>query len=256
MKGPIWEGVYASFAEVPVTGPGFAGDTWITRGQEKLAALREAAQSASDQHAPGQPGYAEGLLPVVAALTLAREGSVRILDFGGGLGFAYYPLLSTLPDSARVQFQIVEGQAVCRAGRESFASVPQVSFHESLGPELAGPDIAHFGSSLHYIEDWRGLLTTICALGPEALLLTDLPAGDIPTYASAQEYYGSKLPVWFFNLSEVTEVLRGQGYALRLRCAHMAPRLGKVQPLPQDNFEPHHRVGHTCTLLCTREDAP
>ncbi len=251
MKGPIWEGVYANFAEVPVTGPGFAGDIWITRGQEKLAAQREAAQRQA-----GQPGHAEGLLPVVAALTLARKGSVRILDFGGGLGFAYYPLLGTLPDSAPVRLQIVEGEAVCRAGRESFASVPQVSFHEGLGPELAGPDIAHFGSSLHYIEDWQGLLAAICALGPETLLLTDLTAGDIPTYASAQEYYGSKLPVWFFNLSEVTEVLCGLGYALRLRCAHLAPRLGKVQPLPQDNFEPRHRVGHTCSLLFTREDAP
>jgi putative methyltransferase (TIGR04325 family) len=248
MKGHIWEGVYANFAEVPVTGPGFAGETWTTRGCEKLADLRRNAALGA-----GQPGHAEGLLPVTVALALARKGAARVLDFGGGLGFAWYPLMAALPDQARVRLQIVEGGAVCRAGREAFAGVPEVSFHEALGPELAGPDIAHFGSSLHYIEDWRGLLAAVCALGPETVLLADLPAGDIPTYASAQNYYGSKIPMWFFNLDEIVDAVRGLGYVLRLRCACLAPRLGKVQAVPQDNFAPGHRLGHTKNLLFSRE---
>ena len=41
MKDPIWEGVYANFAEVPLVGPGLGGETWVESCLQKAATLRD-----------------------------------------------------------------------------------------------------------------------------------------------------------------------------------------------------------------------
>jgi putative methyltransferase (TIGR04325 family) len=111
------------------------------------------------------------------------------------------------------------------------------------------------GSSLHYCEEWEALLSRLCRYKPRHFLFTDLPAGDIPTFATVQNYYTSEIPVRFFNIDEVVNVMKRQNYDLAFKSAYIARVLGQEREIPQDNFEEQYRLGHTCSLLSTKRNS-
>ena len=74
-------------------------------------------------------------------------------------------------------------------------------------------DIIYCGSSFHYIDDWRSLLIDFDKLDPKIIIISDLPAGN-PSFVTAQNYYGSLIPVRFFRLSEMINFFESIGYLL------------------------------------------
>ena len=251
MNAPIWEGVYRTFSEVPAKGPGFRGGRWRESCLRKSLDLRQRANGAKT--ISEIPSYRGSLLPVLAGLIYAGFGRVRIMDFGGGLGFNYYPVRYGLPQWDHLEFHVVEVEEVCRVGKDFFFGEPKIFFHPSLPEATLGFDIVCMESSLHYMEDWKGLLSRLCAYGPRYVLLSDLPAGDIPTYATAQNYYGSKIPVWFFNIEDILTEMDRNGFKLIFKSACIAAILGREQEMPQENFEEDYRVGYTCNLVFLKE---
>jgi len=181
---PVWEGVYADFHEARSKGPGFDGSGWVSNTLARLKDLKTKTQS---EYGPAdEPAFGEGLLPVVAATLLAERGRLRIIDFGGGLGFGYLKLKACLPPEMTLEYHIWEVESVCEAGREHFRNNVEITFH-SQRPDLEGPvDLANFGSSLPYIGNWGDILDELAAMKSEYLLFRDLPAGNIPTYVSLQ----------------------------------------------------------------------
>jgi putative methyltransferase (TIGR04325 family) len=110
-------------------------------------------------------------------------------------------------------------------------------------------DIVHLGSSLHYIDNWRSLISQLAGYKPTYFLLTDLTAGDIPTFVTAQNYYGAKIPVRFFNITEVLDAMSASGFKLIFKSRFRGTYLDKVQPVPQENFPQELRLGDTCSIL-------
>lgn len=246
----VWKGVYADFHEARSAGLGFDGADWINNTSARLEELEIKTQS---KYGPAnEPAFGEGLLPIVAATLLAERGSLRILDFGGGLGFDYLKLKACLPLNFVIDYHVWEVENICQAGREHFKGNAEITFH-SQRPDLGGPvDIANFGSSLPYVENWGGILDVLAAMKSEYFLFRDLPAGDIPTYATLQHYYKSRIPCWFFNLTEFINKLECKGYHLIFQSRFVPFILGKNQAYPQDNFEPQYRLGYPCILLFKR----
>jgi putative methyltransferase (TIGR04325 family) len=250
-EGPIWEGVYRSFSEVPAEEPGFDGETWISNSLKRIAALREEAER--NVLLPPASNYREGLLPLLAALGYNENGSVRILDFGGGLGFTYYQTICGLPRTEGVEYHVVEREAVCRAGKEFFgANHSNLQFLTELPQTWERFDIVHSGSAIHYVEDWKQLLSRLCVLSRKYLLLVDVPAGNIPTFAAAQHYYGSKIPVWFFNIEELLSAVGSFGHELIFKSVYESVIRGVKQSLPMQNFEEQYRLKQACNLLFER----
>lgn len=87
MKGPIWEGVYRTFNEVPVTGTGFSGKTWIENALKKILLFKK--QADSKKTVPVVTVTRDSMLPLLAGIVNGKSGCVRILDYGGGVGFSY-----------------------------------------------------------------------------------------------------------------------------------------------------------------------
>jgi putative methyltransferase (TIGR04325 family) len=247
----IWEGIYGSFAEAPAVGDGFAGRTWGERSSLRAMGLRQAAQE--QRTIPSIVAYPSSLLPFLAATICQGQGDVRILDFGGALGYTYYPVIAALPDAQHVEYHIVDTALIVRLGSQMFAEDERVSFHESLPIRLEDVDIVHIGSSLQYVEDWQGTLEMLAAYGAPRFLFTDLPAGDIPTYVSLQNYYESKIPCWFFNVGDVMAVMAGLGYRLAFKSTYLSTILGKQEPFPQDNFPEEYRLGYPASLMFCAE---
>jgi len=247
-KGPIWEGIYSSFSEVPVTGPGYDGAVWVNNSLKKIAALREQAQ----KNAPLPPlsNYRQALLPLLATIIYQQKGSVRILDFSGGIGFTYYQTFYALQQTSGLEYNIVEREAVCRAGREFFeAESNSPYFLTSLDKVEGAFDIIHLGSVLQYIEDWSGLLARLAAMSPNYLLLIDVLAGNNQTFITSQNYYGSKIPTWFLNIGELIHTVETNDYKLMFMSGFLPTILGVEQSLPMENFESPYRLERTNNLL-------
>jgi putative methyltransferase (TIGR04325 family) len=253
MSKPIWEGVYKTFKDVPSLGAGFSGERWIQNSLEKINAVRKDAQRKGTVSSVTQ--YRASLLPLVAAIVLHDFENVRILDFGGGIGFAYYQVLHGLPSSKNFELHIIEIDELCEVGKQYFKDEQKIFFHSSLPREEGLTfDIVHMGSSLHYCEEWEEVLSRLCRYQPRYFLFTDLPAGDIPTFATVQSYYSSKIPVWFFNIDEVINVMKKKNYCIVFKSAFVATVLGQEREIPQGNFEAQYRIGHTCNLLFAKRD--
>jgi putative methyltransferase (TIGR04325 family) len=242
----IWEGIYSGFSEVPVAGGGHEGATWTARSLEKIRGLLLLRQRGA---IPRVPEYNSSLLPLLSAVVLAARGKVTVLDFGGGLGFTYIPVLEALADDPSISYHIVETHSICEAGKEVFADDPRIQFHSTLPASVARVDIVHFGSSLQYIDDWRGLIRDCCGYRPAYLMITDLTAGDIPSYVTAQNYYEAKIPARFFNIDELCDTMRASGFPLIFRSRFKGTYFGKAQELPQENFPERFRLGDTCSLV-------
>lgn len=250
--GPIWEGVYESFQEVPSMGPGFNGRTWVENSLSKIRTLHQAANE--KKTIPAVTKYSNSLLPLVTCMVHDESRSASVLDFGGALGFTYYQVLKSLPNPSGFKYHIIEAEEICKVGRDFFKDDASIFFHSEFPKDMGIIDILHIGSSLHYVEKWAETLRRLCGYMPRYVLFTDLAAGDIPTYASAQNYYDSKIPVWFFNIDELMAVLIQKGYQLIFKASYNASILGIEQDCPQENFEERYRLGASCILLFAQQN--
>lgn len=253
-KGPIWEGIYHSFIEVPIEGPGFDSETWIGNSLKKITALRDEAEK--NIPLPPTSNYREALLPLLAGLVYYENKGLRALDFGGGIGFTYFQTIYGLPRAEGVEYHIVERESVCQAGRQFFGTTyNKLFFHSQLPKAESTFDIVHSGSALQYIDDWKQLISQLCALSRKYLLLVDVPAGNIPTFVAAQNYYGSKIPTRFFNIKEFLAVIGSCGYDLIFNSVYQPTILGVEQCLPMQNFEEKYQLKQACNLLFVKANA-
>ncbi len=250
MNKNIWEGIYKSFKEAPVVGKGFNSDQWIRSSRKK--ALKLLANLKRKKTIPEVVAYRTSLLPFLAALMNSKSGKIKILDFGGGLGITYIQVISSLVNNENIEYHIVENEKICKEAERIFRDDEKVHFHTSLPNNSNEVDIVHLSSSLHYIENWKELIIKLADYQPEYFVFVDLPAGDIPTYVTAQNYYESKIPVWFFNVNEVINVMSSVDFKLLFKSLFIATILGKEQEIPQDNFPKEYRLRNSCNLLFSR----
>lgn len=167
----IWEGIYKSFSEAPKRGSGFSGSLWLERNLKKIREINTYISPAN-------------MLPALVAAVLSQNNKANVLDFGGGAGQDFIFIKNSLNPSLskKLSYHIIENPKLAKAALKLFKKEDRITFHDSLPKNGLKFDIVHFGSSLHYIEDWKGLLKDIKKFDPTFMLFTDLTAGKIPTY--------------------------------------------------------------------------
>jgi putative methyltransferase (TIGR04325 family) len=245
----VWEGVYGAFSETGYSQDVFEEATW----SEKLVMRAEAAlaEARSGGLVTGAVTF-DDALPVVAAMASASDGPLRILDFGGGLGASYIPLAAVLRRDRALRFVIVENKTICRLGASLFANDEAVAFQSTI-PLSECFDIVHAGSSLHYVEDWRGVMRQLCNTGAEYLVFADLPAGQIETFVTTQWFHGRRIPVWFWNAAEFSACVEDLGFELILKAAYTGRYLEKGASLPTKHFDARYRLEHFAQLIFRRQ---
>jgi len=240
MKFYIWEGVYKSFKEVPAKGAGFESDTWIKKSLKNFEKLKKNQDTRDDKAL---------MLSLLTGVLSGKNKLVTILDFGGGIGLTYFSIIKKLATPHILKYCVVDNKKVCETGKNIFKNNKNVSFHEKLPFNLPHLDIVHIGSTLQYIEDWESLLSKLADYKPKYILFTSLPVGNIPTYVTAQNYYGNKIPYRFFNITKFIGVLNKLNYKLLFKMPFFGYFLGKEQKFPQDNFPKKLRIGQPLNLL-------
>ena len=245
----VWEGVYSSFAEADATGPGFDGDIWRERSiQAGREFLRQVERGETLDYSLSQRN---ALLPVVAAMLLSGQSRVRILDFGGGPGYGLMVLMDALRNARpRIDYHVVDVKNICEAGKELFSDGEAPIFHSTLPPSSeASFDLVHTSSTMQYIEDWRTIVGLLASYRAPYLVFEDVFVGTFPSYVTVQNYYGSRIPHWFFNFGDFVSEIERHGYNMFLRTPCHVKVLGKHGPLPMANFSGNYQLSNKSNLL-------
>lgn len=240
VQGSIWEGVYDNFDDVPVSEPVFNDTIWVERQQQRvLNALAEYKSGAVIPNAANSKDYP---LQTMIALMLSNKGRVRIVDFGGGMGQSYFDLLSKIPDAIDcIEHIVVETTAVTQNIPDSLSAFPNLSFIDDYKEIQGSVDVVHIGSTLQYMDDWRGLLNDLAArFLPEFFVLSDLLVGDVPSFVTAQNFHGRTIHVRFININEFVDYWAGTAYRLIYRAY--------FRPLGNDDYFPNHALPETHRL--------
>lgn len=247
----IWEGIYGSFAEARAEGAGFDGPTHKARATDAARVALEAVRS-------GRPiplilKQRSAVLPPVVACCLSESPSIRILDFGGGLGIGCLTLLESVPQIAsKLDYQVVDLPEVCNSGRVLFDDAKNITFTETLPPVGPLVTIVYSSSAIQYVDSWREVIEKLAAYRADYILLSDVFAGNVETFCSLQTYYDSKIPQWFFNIDDLVGSLAAGGYRLQMKTRAVVTLLDRDDGPPMDNFPATHRIPETLHLLFRR----
>ena len=246
----IWEGVYPDFASATqhAIGPGFSGEIYRSRS---LLAAKECVKEIKDGNSiPQFHKQRSTYLPsVVSMMECIKDRPIKILDFGGGLGIGYLTLLESNPQALRnFEYSIVEDREVCEVGRTLFDKAGSITYLSEF-PSGQRFDLVHAASSLQYVEKWNEMIGLFASLNPMYLLLSDIFAGNIESFVSLQQYYGSRIPHHFLNIDEFLSECSSYDLDLIMTCTASSRRLDVEDILPMDNFSEKHRIKQTRHIL-------
>jgi len=203
-----------------------------------------------DQDArPGHRFFLEHYLAPVAAVIADRlrsAGRVRVVDFGGGVGNLFVPIVGGLPRPDAVNYMIVELPSNVRRGEELFAGHPvKPRFVETLD-EAPTTDVLIASSVIQYIEDYGAILDRLFAFGADVVYLTRLLCTEGASFAMRQNLtlsYGPHAgtyigwtPSWFIDRNEVHRRAEAAGYA-RLLDVFFSDYSGLLAGTPQEGID-------------------
>jgi putative methyltransferase (TIGR04325 family) len=241
----VWEGIYPDRQSVPTRNGTYDDEARIAEFLDRARAAR--ALVAAGRKPDVGCAWHEAL-GVLSAIASVERRALRVLDFGGGVGFAFIQLLSTLRNDVTVDYHVVDLEKICAAGRELFADDPRIQFHTSLPADQRDVDIVYVSTALPYIDDYAGLLRRLVGMNARYVLLNRLAAGDFPTYAARQvNLSGQALAYWFLNRDEVVRLVAAGGYSL----VH-EEQVGEAYD--QREYPHEYRVGRMRTLLFARNE--
>jgi putative methyltransferase (TIGR04325 family) len=246
----IWEGVYEAWADAPRLGDAFDDQKWLEDQEMRARAVF------ADLAIGGIPQSAisrDYVLPMIAAMAMQDCHRLRILDFGGGMAVSYPSVIGAVPNGDSIEFHVVESAGICERGRVVIPERFGVVFHSKIPSPNIKYDIVNASRSVHYVDDWQGLMQAFALWHPRYIVLAGLLAGDNCSFVSIQNYYDYRIPVRFLNRNDVINVLNGLGYRLIYNTLHVSKRLDKEGTLPMDNFPEENRLEYPCQLVFSRE---
>lgn len=215
----IWEGVYSSFEE--------AEKYKVGSGYSSLSGV-EALIKRTDFISY----YNNTPLPFYSSLYLEP----KILDFGGGLGSD-----SFLIQNKRFVYTIIENEFIYNLCKDKHKLL---NFVENVPTNKY--DIVHFNSSIQYVKDWKSLIDEIILkTNPDYVIFHDVLSGNFNTFSTLQNFYDSKIPVWFLNSVEFVEFVKSLWYKLIYYYECRLKYFGIEQNIPMVNLPENCRINTT-----------
>jgi putative methyltransferase (TIGR04325 family) len=248
----IWEGVYNNFYEAKAfaDGFGFSGETYNLRAYDAAKECLDAINS--NLPIPFFHKQRSVILPPIVAMMMNSKSKLNIFDFGGGLGIGYMTLKESISDlDEKINYTIMELSFICKQGKELHNG--NINFVEDFS-NLKEFNLVHSSSAIQYIDDWKGLISKLCSFNASNILMSDVFAGDFKSYVTLQNYYGNKIPHWFFSINEFIGVFEDNGYFLDMKSCVSAKRLDIDDLLPMTNFSEQYRLNYTSHMLFKKKN--
>lgn len=210
-RGPF-ESWKAAVAGAAGDGESWSGDEWMRRQKKFLDEAR------AESELPPRPSS----LPIVAG----SLNTHRIVDYGGGSGWAFELLRKSCPAlsiSSYTVLELPEVVATLRRSQMIDQRLNYLPFDEFRS--ATGADLLYSNASLHYAESEQQFHSTAIALGPVPWLLFDgFLAHPEREFFMLQRVYGREVPVRVPQLDRSLQDLSDLGF----RVTSCTPMLGPV----------------------------
>ena len=147
------------------------------------------------------------------ALALAARGreALRVLDYGGGLGYFFPVGEAVLPD-VRLEYHCKDLPGIVAEGRKVN---PRVVWHSDDACLDESYDLVILAAVLPYIADWRALLRRAARAVRGYFFLMVVPTVErAPGYVAIQRVHGAAALYGVMNRGEVLATIEGEGLTL------------------------------------------
>ncbi len=137
----------------------------------------------------------------VSGLSL-KHSTIRILDIGGGAAKQYTYLKFCCPQM-KLEYTIMELPDVVNSIETK--NIPELKYISDLDDSLKNKiDVVLFGSSLHYFEDYKEIISRATELHPKYVVILDTPSTHTDTFACAQVNMSDRIiPMWVLSVNEI-----------------------------------------------------
>jgi putative methyltransferase (TIGR04325 family) len=154
-------------------------------------------------------------LGYVLALASRKKDQLSILDWGGGVGH-HYPYSRALIPEVEIDYHCYDLPRLCSLGK---TFLPDASFYTRESEALARCyDLILCGSSLHYFEDWRGILGKLAAKTELLYVSRSQTVHSAPSFVVVQKPhrvgYRTQYRCWFLNRQELILCAENAGLEL------------------------------------------
>ena len=102
----IFSGVYDNFNSAPESDDIYSSDLYLNNLNKKL----------KNSSYKFNEGYIIDL--IIRLIMNDQEGSLRVLDYGGGIGETFISLPSQIKESRNIEFTVLDNKIMCDYGRE------------------------------------------------------------------------------------------------------------------------------------------
>ncbi len=203
-----WSGNYTSWQDAQEQCTGYDADIILQRciaGYQEVKAGRAAFER--DSVTFKNPEYDWPLLAIIQSIALKNHGKIRICDWGGSLGSAYFQHKKYLDHCDDLTWTVVEQPTFVNYGKKEIADA-RILFHSDFHAAtqaMGGCDLLMFRSVLPYLSAPHEFLEEVTTWDARNILIqctTFTPNGheDRLTVQQVPEYiYPASYPCWFFD---------------------------------------------------------
>lgn len=175
-----WEGDYPTWADAVAASTGYDQDAIFVRVRDAARAVRDGrALWERDSVLFNHEEYNLPLLGALMNVAAWNKGKLRVLDFGGAFGSAYWQHRRLLQKLDALSWNVVEQPRIVACGQEEFSTDVLRFWPDIQSCVAAGPvDVVLFSSVLQYLEQPYALLQQAIGLKPRAIILDRTPFAD------------------------------------------------------------------------------
>ena len=150
------------------------------------------------------------------------QKNIKILDIGSGWSNTQ-ELLKASQVQQKIHVINYDLPEYYTIAKENPKGLPNLNFVEKI-TDPKKIDIAYFGSSISYINDWKSILKTCKTLKPEFIVVTDTTFTAGKTFCTLQKNVtGRDIPKWIFSESEFSKFLNTLGFIKQLETNSYSP---------------------------------
>jgi len=236
----IWHGINKSFDKKAKKFNVFENERWLKKQTQNLSRVLKSHEQ------EGCSNYSEYCLSIIAASI--KKKKISILDYGGGIGEEYFKLKKSVKNK-KIKFFLLEKKEIIELlKREGLNNeiflLTKIKQNEKI-------DIIHFGSSFHYIENWKSILKKCIKCKPEYFIFADILCGEIDrTFSTNQLYYEKKIPIWIYKEDDIVNFLEANNYQIYYKSNFKSEFIKKYKDvLPMTNFPKELRIEYPRQLM-------
>jgi putative methyltransferase (TIGR04325 family) len=219
-KSLRFDGDFTNWEEASSRSSGYDSDEIFEK--TRAAALKVKSGDAAFDRDSVVFDHVEYSFPMLAALlrvACAKQGRLRVLDFGGSLGTGYRQFKAFCPGMAYLAWKVVDQPRIVECGKDLFRN-DELDFFRTIEEAVRdeSPDVILLSSVLQYLENPYAVIGKIISLDAASIMIDRTPIADfdrdvLTVQTVPVSIYRANYPCWIFSRRKLISAFI-HGYSL------------------------------------------